>query len=296
MPGFRQELAEQKAKLDALQKRAEEAESALIDARAAFEQERQAWKSELHSRLEGERQKYSSEGPPGPGSLGYNRAESPVTSTRRGLTSEYLGLQNLQIRRASARSINNEPPTPSLLNRRPSAQPLNRSSGGGTPTRQDSMPSLKTDGDNADSKSIYTDHDDFFENNASPASPHQTLNDMVSVSTAGAGPSVQLVERMSSAVRRLESEKVATKEDIARLAAQRDEARAEIVSLMREVEVKRAADAKVVELEKEIKDINSRYQTTLEMLGEKSEMVEELKSDIDDIKAMYRELVERTVK
>jgi hypothetical protein len=159
------------------------------------------------------------------------------------------------------------------------------------------MPSLKADGgENADTKSIYTDHDDFFENNISPASPQQTLNDMVSVSTAGAGPSVQLVERMSSAVRRLESEKVATKEDLARLAAQRDEARAEIIALMREVEVKRAADAKVVELEAEIKDINARYQTTLEMLGEKSEMVEELKSDIDDIKAMYRELVERTVK
>jgi hypothetical protein len=31
-------------------------------------------------------------------------------------------------------------------------------------------------------------------------------------------------------------------------------------------------------------------------LGEKSELVDELKSDIDDIKAMYRELVERTVK
>jgi chromosome segregation ATPase len=119
---------------------------------------------------------------------------------------------------------------------------------------------------------------------------------MVSASTVGAGPSVQLVERMSSAVRRLESEKAATKEDLARLSAQRDEARAEIVALMREVEEKRAADAKVAKLEAEIQDINSRYQTTLEMLGEKSELVDELKSDIDDIKAMYRELVERTVK
>jgi DNA repair exonuclease SbcCD ATPase subunit len=158
------------------------------------------------------------------------------------------------------------------------------------------MPSLKADADNVDAKSIYTDQEDFFENNMSPASPHQTINDLVSVSTAGAGPSVQLVERMSSAVRRLESEKVATKEDLARLAAQRDEARAQIVSLMREVEAKRAADARIAELEAEIKEINERYETTLEMLGEKSELVDELKSDIDDIKAMYRELVERTVK
>ena len=151
-------------------------------------------------------------------------------------------------------------------------------------------------GDGPDAPSIHTDHDDFFENMTSPSSPQQTLNDMVSVSTAEAGPSVQLVERMSSAVRRLESEKVATKEDIARLSAQRDEARAEIVALMKEVGAKRAADAKVVELEAEVADIKARYETTLEMLGEKSELVEELRSDIDDIKAMYRELVERTVK
>jgi septal ring factor EnvC (AmiA/AmiB activator) len=298
LPTFHQELAEHKRKLDSLQRRAEEAESALVEARAAFDQEKQSWKLEVQQRLE-ERQKWNEEATI-PGSIGgHVRADSPVASSRRGLTSEFLGLQNLQIRRASAKSVNNDSPTlPSLgfLARRPSAQPLGRSSGNGTPTRQDSIQSLKENTENLDTPSIHTDHDDFFENNLSLASPHQTLNDMVSVSTAGAGPSVQLVERMSSAVRRLESEKVATKEALARLSSQRDEARAEIVSLMREVEAKRAADTRVSELEAEVKDLNSRYQTTLEMLGEKSELVDELKSDIDDIKAMYRELVERTVK
>jgi len=32
------------------------------------------------------------------------------------------------------------------------------------------------------------------------------------------------------------------------------------------------------------------------MLGEKSEEVEELRGDVSDLKGMYRELVERTVK
>ncbi|CZR61118.1 related to transcription factor TMF [Phialocephala subalpina] len=295
VPSFQQELAEHKAKLDSLQQRAEKAEVALVEAKASFEQEKQAWKAEMQNRVEEEKQKWHEDIPSTP--YGYNRAESPVASSRRGLTTEFLGLQNLQIRRASARSINNEAPTPTtttgFLNRRPSVQPLARSSGNGTPTRQESMQSLKTNGENSDAISMHTD--DFFTDNVSPSSPHQTINDMISVSTAAAGPTVQLVERMSSAVRRLESEKVATKEDLARLSAQRDEARAEIVSLMREVETKRAADARVTELEAEVKDLNQRYQTTLEMLGEKSEMVDELKSDIDDIKAMYRELVERTV-
>lgn len=232
----------------------------------------------------------------GHGSIGHSRAESPVTSTHRGLTSEFLGLQNLQIRRASARSVTSDVPTAErILGRRPS-QAVHRSSGRATPPRQNSTQSITTNGEAPDTPSIHTiDHDDFFENTTYPSSPQQTINDMVSVSTAGAGPSVQLVERMSSAVRRLESEKVATKEDLARLSAQRDEARAEIVVLMREIEAKRLADSKIAELEEEIKDINSRYQTTLEMLGEKSELVDELRSDIEDIKAMYRELVERTV-
>ncbi|KAH6707645.1 TATA element modulatory factor 1 TATA binding-domain-containing protein [Leptodontidium sp. 2 PMI_412] len=300
MPSFQQELAEHKAKLDTLQQRAEAAETALLEAKASFEQEKLAWKSEMQNRIDEERQKLQEESNT-PGSFGYNRADSPVASTRRGLTSEYLGLQNLQIRRASARSVNNDvPPTAGFLARRPSTQPLGKTSGNGTPTRQDSMQSLKEnhngENGNTDSRSIHTDHDDFFEQTGSPSSPHQTINDLVSVSTAGAGPSVQLVERMSSAVRRLESEKVATKEDLARLSAQRDEARAEIVALMREVEQKRAVDAKVAVLEKEVEELNERYQTTLEMLGEKSEMVDELRSDIEDIKAMYRELVERTVK
>jgi chromosome segregation ATPase len=119
---------------------------------------------------------------------------------------------------------------------------------------------------------------------------------MISVSTVGAGPSVQLVERMSAAIRRLESEKVAAKEELARISRQRDEARAEIVALMREMESSKVAKERVAALEKEVAEVNERYETTLELLGEKSEMVEELKADVEDVKAMYRDLVERTIK
>ena len=291
LPSFQKELEEHKSKLDSLQHRAEAAEKALIEAQVAFDQEKSARKSGLQQRLDEERQKWHEEIST-TASL-YNRAESPVASSRRGLTTEFLGLQNLQMRRTSARSITSEVRETalngSILGRRPSAQPL-RGSGHGTPQRQDSNVSLRENNEVIKTPSIITDHDDFFENNASASSP-KTLNDMVSVSTAGAGPSVQLVERMSSAVRRLESEKVATKENIARLAAQRDEARAEIVGLMREVESKRATDKKVVELEREVKSINERYLTTLEMLGERTERVQELEGDVSDIKQMYKDLV-----
>lgn len=129
-----------------------------------------------------------------------------------------------------------------------------------------------------------------------PSSPRNLAQDMISVSTVAAGPSVQLVERMSAAIRRLEAERVAAKEEMARVCSQRDEARGDMVALMKELEDAKAASARVPELEKEVADLDTRYQTTLELLGEKSELVDELRADVDDVKTMYRELVERTVK
>ncbi|KAL1952903.1 hypothetical protein VTO42DRAFT_3968 [Malbranchea cinnamomea] len=122
------------------------------------------------------------------------------------------------------------------------------------------------------------------------------INDMVSVSTVGTGPSVQLVARMSATIRRLESERAALKDELARLTTQRDEARQEVVELMREVEEKRACDKRVKELEETVEQLDQRYQTTLEMLGEKSEQVEEQKADIEDLKKIYRELIESVIK
>lgn len=295
LPTFQRELAEHKSQLDKLQGRAQQAEAALLEAKAAFESEKKAWKLEQQQRVDEERQNDGTSFT----SHEQNRVQSPVPSMRRGLTSEYLGLQNLQTttgRRPSSRSMNGETPTSGL---RPSIFPLSRSPGSGTPTRQDSMQSLTApgSGDVPYTPSLMTmEPDELFEGSQYPASPQQTIHDMASVSGAGAGPSVQFVERMSLAVRRLESEKVATKEDLSRLSAQRDEARAEIVRLMREIDEKRAADEKIEKLEEEVRGINERWQTTLEMLGEKSERVGELEGDIEDIKGMYRELVERTVK
>ena len=138
--------------------------------------------------------------------------------------------------------------------------------------------------------------DDFFGGVHTPTTPpERTINDLVSVSTA-AGPSVQLVERMSAAVRRLESEKAAHKDEIARLVTQRDESREQVVELMRDNEGKKAVDARLEVVEKESADLKQRYETTLEMLGEESERVEELKADIVDLKAMMREMVEERVR
>jgi hypothetical protein len=290
---FQSEVSEQKEQLGKLQHRAEEAESALIDARKALDQEKQSWKAEMQQRVDEDRSKWRDDLPPQP-PFAIGRAESPAPSSHRNLTADLLGLQNLQTR-APVRSLTNDLTImDGRLSRKSSAQHA-RSSGQGTPQRQASAHSIP----NGESElpSIHTaDHDDYFDHILSPSPTNQTMQDVLSISTVGAGPSVQLVERMSAAVRRLESEKVAAKEELRRLSGQRDEARAQIITLMQEAEAKKALDLRLQELEEENKKINARYQTTLEMLGEKSELVEELRADVQDVKDMYRELVERTIK
>ncbi|KAJ5898210.1 hypothetical protein N7504_008498 [Penicillium tannophilum] len=153
--------------------------------------------------------------------------------------------------------------------------------------------------------SITFEPDEFF-GSATPATPSmyggtqalqsRGINDIISESTVGAGPSVQLVERMSATVRRLESERAGSKDELARVTAQRDESRQQVVDLMRELEEKKNADSRVEELNARLEEIDQRYQTTLEMLGEKSEQVEELEADIADLKKIYRELVDSTMK
>ncbi len=61
---------------------------------------------------------------------------------------------------------------------------------------------------------------------------------------------------------------------------------------MREVEAKRTGDERIASLEKEVQDLDARYQASLEMLGEKSETVEELRSDVSDLKRILRETVD----
>ncbi|KAF2728497.1 hypothetical protein EJ04DRAFT_581306 [Polyplosphaeria fusca] len=293
-----QDLTEQRNQSQKLQARLTEAETAAQDARTDLEREKKVWEGDLQQRLEEEKNRWRLEMQANAES-NYLRTESPSASVRKH-SPDLLGLQG---RKPIPRSLSTQdlPPSPMdrmLDDRRPSSTRKTsqnyRTPEMGTPHRQDSMPSSLSGMNGlasaSQTPSITTfDHDEAF-GSASP--PARTINDMISVSTVGAGPSVQLVERMSAAVRRLESEKATSKEEMARLLAQRDEAREEVVALMREVEEKRAQDQKVDKMEQDLRGMDERYQTTLEMLGEKSERVEELESDVADLKKIYRELVE----
>ncbi|KAI9749937.1 MAG: hypothetical protein M4579_006672 [Chaenotheca gracillima] len=327
---LQQDLAERHEELDKLQRRAVEAENAMKIAREDFEKEKIALKADLGARIEQEKNKWREElaaltaqAPTSPYAFS-PRTQSPTGfgSTRKMPAASAGDYLSTQTRRVNSRPVSSEyflggegdrpvsrnrqvsgKPYPQPHHQSPNQRNLEALTSPPLPSRQDSASSLSHFASNGippqhappETPSIHTtatDQDSTFE---SHSSPHRTIADVISVSTVGAGPSVQLVERMSAAVRRLESEKASSKDELSRLSAQRDEARTEVVTLMREIEEKRAADERVAALEREITQMNQRYQTTLEMLGEKSEMVEELKADVADVKKIYRELVDSTM-
>jgi hypothetical protein len=288
------ELRTCREELSSLRKTYERADTALADAKADQDRQKRIWESELSSRIEEEKARWQRQHPTRMDSTSTSGRKLSIHDPKR--PSGRLGLNDL-----SALQIHLPEHRPS--SRRSSGFPtpgLSSSRYVGTPDR-DASPSLSRQEsmlnfDHANmppTPSIEVDADLYGDNEA--PSPHRTINDLVSTSTAGAGPSVQLVERMSAAVRRLESEKATYKDELARLSAQRDDARNEIVVLMREVEGKRTDESRITAAEKELAEVKGRYEACLEMVGEKEEEVEELKQDVQELKRIYRELVEEKV-
>lgn len=287
-------IDETKGELEQVSSKLRKVEAELECVKQHFGRQKEALEATWMQRLDDEKMKWQEQNMQS-GRLLSSRTESPIALSRK---SE--ALTTVHERPGSHRSAGLPIPF----------------SGIDTPPRQNSYSSYSSNaafrassndlsGPSIDIPSAPFDSEDYFNGVLTPATPSaqgahshpaRGINDIISVSTIGAGPSVQLVERMSATVRRLENERAGLKDELARLTTQRDEARQEVVELLREVEAKRVSDQRVKELEESIEQLDQRYQTTLEMLGEKSEQVEEQKADIEDLKKISRELIESMVR
>lgn len=272
------ELAQNHAKIDALQRSLQDANSALADTKADFDRQRRQWESELSSRVEEEKARWQRGPKPVPVPLSRKTSGIDI-APRRGppkIGDHFPGFERTATRRTSVQ------PSRTAASERDVLSPP-YSAYGSVMNFQDV---------NGSSMPADVEIEDEFDRGSSP---QQTINDIVSTNAGGAGPSVQLVERMSAAVRKLEGEKATHKDELTRLGTQRDEARDQIVLLMREVEEARSNKSRVGELEKDMQGVQQRYDACLEMLGEREEEVEELKADVVELKKIYRELVEQKV-
>ncbi|KAJ5546620.1 hypothetical protein N7494_004205 [Penicillium frequentans] len=286
-------LEERMQELQKMQQKLDKALEDLATAQKDLVEQKKVCDASWAQKLEDERTKWREQ----MNNLPQPRGVSPVQSLRRSSNLDTVPSSLYDHRPSSRRSSTMPAASPDI----------------GTPPRQNSYPASINQGTLSpppintimETPSITFEPDEFF-GSATPATPSmyggtqalpsRGINDIISESTVGAGPSVQLVERMSATVRRLESERAGSKDELARVTAQRDESRQQVVDLMRELEEKKNADSRVEELNARLEEIDQRYQTTLEMLGEKSEQVEELEADIADLKKIYRELVDSTMK
>lgn len=287
-------LQDTRKQLQKLEQRVQKSEEELNTVRKEAADKEKSTEALWSHKLEEERARWRDRVASPPPFLQEPRTTSPVALSRRSTGIDPLTVDSRPMSRRSSTIPSQVDITPSRTNSFPSFQNI------GSPNASNGLPNPNLLG----APPIHTfESDEFY--SGSPATPSayganhsrgNGINEIISVSTVGAGPSVQLVERMSATVRRLESERAATKDELERITAQRDEARKEVVDLMRESEEKRKADARISELEAQTAQLDERYQTTLELLGEKSEQVDELQADIADLKKIYRELVDSTMK
>jgi len=319
------EHSELKVVMAKMQARLTAAEKTASEAQADLEREHKSFEEMLQARIEDEKIKWRLEVNPQSATtsvaeshfLGVGSPTASLSQLRKPSTPDLLGIHARRMGSASnagSRTLSSDlaPITTDAHSRphsrRTSTNPLapfhallparTPTEPPPAPTRQDSSsstPYVNGGGGGSVTPSLH-DADAPDSAPTETSSPQRTVADLVSQPGAGAGPSVQLVERMSAAVRRLESEKAAAREEMARVVGQRDEARREVVGLMREVDEARGVRERVDALEGELAGVRQRYEASLELLGERQEECEELRNDVLDLKKIYRELVESTLK
>lgn len=124
----------------------------------------------------------------------------------------------------------------------------------------------------------------------------QSTNSISGMLPTSSGTSnIQLINKMSSNIRGLEIELNTLKEENSALAVEKDQAQQEILSkfeLSNEIE---ALQNQIKDLESQLAEKSVKEQTMLELIGEKSEQVQELRADVEDLKDLCKQQVQQMI-
>lgn len=107
--------------------------------------------------------------------------------------------------------------------------------------------------------------------------------------------SAQTVSRLGAEVRRLETELSSLEESCEKLQLEKIQANDEIVKLMEENAHVRDLEEEKTKLVAQVTELQRKQETMLQLLGEKSERVEELENDVEDLKEMMHMQVQQIV-
>ncbi|KAJ3111894.1 hypothetical protein HDU96_005173 [Phlyctochytrium bullatum] len=97
-----------------------------------------------------------------------------------------------------------------------------------------------------------------------------------------------MIERIHAAMKHYQAQVGVLQGQLKMVTKTRDDLAEELLRASTEAQEHKALKTKAEELEKEKAEINRKFLTALELLGEKTEQYDELKSDLEDMKVSYR--------
>ncbi|QLQ79977.1 hypothetical protein HG537_0C06260 [Torulaspora globosa] len=102
----------------------------------------------------------------------------------------------------------------------------------------------------------------------------------------------QMVTKLAAEIRRFEVEVSSLKGQCDRAQMEKMTANDEIVRLLEENECLKALEMEKLGLSKEVEDLRSKLEASLQLLGEKTERAEELENDVQDLKDMMKQQIQ----
>ncbi|ODV66680.1 hypothetical protein HYPBUDRAFT_110429 [Hyphopichia burtonii NRRL Y-1933] len=140
------------------------------------------------------------------------------------------------------------------------------------------------------SSNLNDDYDDSFSSHLK--SGNQSISGLMPNS---GNNNIQLISKMSSNIRRLEIELNTLKEENSKLSSEKEQAQQELLKKLKLTDEVENLNATIDNLKTEIDNKSAKELTMLQLIGEKSEQVEELKADVLDLKDLCRQQVQQMI-
>ena len=106
--------------------------------------------------------------------------------------------------------------------------------------------------------------------------------------TLSGGNNIQLINKMSSTIRRLEIELVTIREESAQLAEEKEQLQQELLTKIKLSNENDSLKEEIANLQLQLAEKDDQAQTMLELIGEKSERVAELEADVEDLRGLCK--------
>lgn len=120
-------------------------------------------------------------------------------------------------------------------------------------------------------------------------------NSYAAGASSGGNVNIQLINKMSSNIRRLEIELNTLKDENRKLAEEKEQVQKVIIEKIRVEEEIDGLRQKSEELERLLEENKKKEQTMLDIIGEKSDQVEELRADVADLKDLCKQQVQQMI-